>query len=189
MKELKTMEETLIRGTYYLGDPSYVIDEDLYYDVLGDKYNFESGKYDLKNEDTYLVIHNTHNGDGTFLDTKQRKYKIESGMIGLVPKKMINEEKLEIAKKNGKIFNFPNKVKFFYDAGIFYIKSGHFIIQINTINEDEYESEHEDHYLKDGEKVRIREDNDDSSIEDMFAGESSDEEEMIKIEKPSFFKK
>ena len=78
MKELKTMEETLIRGTYYLGDPSYVIDEDLYYDVLGDKYNFESGKYDLNNEDTYLVIHNTHNGDGTFLDTKQRKYKISN---------------------------------------------------------------------------------------------------------------
>ena len=183
------MEETLVRGKYYLGDPSYVLDEDLYYEVLGDKHSFESGKYDLKNDDTYMVLHNTHNGDGTFYDTKKRKYKVESGMIGLVPNKLINEDKLDSAKKMGKIYNFPSKVKFFYDAGIFYIKSGHFIIQINTINEDEYESEHEDHYLKDGEKVRIREDNDDSSIEDMFADESSDEEEMIKVEKPSFFKK
>ncbi len=183
------MEETLIRGTYYLGDPSYVLDEELYYDILGEKHKFEPGKYDLKNDDTFMVLHNTHNGDGTFLDTKQRKYKVESGMIALVPKKIINDEKLEIAKKNGKVFNFPNKVKFFYDAGIFYIKSGHFIIKINTINDDEYESEHEEHYLKDGERVQIREDNDDSSIEDLYAGESSDEEEMIKVEKPSFFKK
>lgn len=183
------MEETLIRGKYYLGDPSYVLDEDLYYEVLGDKHNFESGKYDLKNDDTYMVLHNTHNGDGTFYDTKNRKYKVESGMIGLVPNKLINEDKLDSAKKMGKIYNFPNKVKFFYDAGIFYIKSGHYIIKINTINDDEYESEHEDHYLKDGEKVRIREDNDDSSIEDLYADKSSDEEEMIKVEKPSFFKK
>ena len=37
------MEQKLIRGTYYLGDPSYVLSEKLYYDVLGEKYNFESG--------------------------------------------------------------------------------------------------------------------------------------------------
>ena len=183
------MEETLIRGTYYLGDPSFVLEENIYYDVLGEKHNFESGKYDLKNDDIYMVLHNTHNGDGTFYDTKKRKYKVESGMIGLVPKKMINEDKLNIAKKNGKIFNFPSKVKFFYDAGIFYIKSGNFIIKINTINDEEYESEHEEHYLKDGERVQIREDNDDSSIEHMYADESSDEEEEIIVHKPSFFKK
>lgn len=182
------MEETLIRGTYYLGDPSYVLDDDIYYDVLGDKHNFESGKYDLKNDDNYIVLHNTHNGDGIFLDTKNRKYKVESGIISLVPQKIINEEKLEIAKKNGKIFNFPNKVKFFYDAGIFYVKSGNFIIKINTINDEEYESEHEEHYLKDGERVQIREDNDDSSIEDMYADESSDDEEIVAAKKPSFFK-
>ena len=28
------MEETLIRGTYYLGDSSYVLSEKHYYDVL-----------------------------------------------------------------------------------------------------------------------------------------------------------
>ena len=161
----------------------------MYYDILGDKYNFESGKHDMTENKDFIALHNTHNGDGIYLDSKKRKFKVESGMIGIIPLKLIPEEKIENAKKNGKIFNFPNKVKFFYDAGIFYIKSGHFIIQINTINEDEYESEHEDHYLKNGERVRIREDDDDSSIEDMYADESSDEEEMIKVEKPSFFKK
>ena len=28
------MEETLVRGKYYLGDPSYVLDEDLYYSII-----------------------------------------------------------------------------------------------------------------------------------------------------------
>ena len=70
------MEETLIRGTYYLGDPSFVLDDEIYYDILGDKHNFESGKYDLKNDDIYMVLHNTHNGDGTFMDTKKENTKL-----------------------------------------------------------------------------------------------------------------
>ena len=37
------MEETLIRGTYYLGDPSFVLEDDIYYGILDDKHNFESG--------------------------------------------------------------------------------------------------------------------------------------------------
>ena len=94
------MEETLIRGTYYLGDPSHVLTEDLYYDVLGEKYNFESGKHDLTNNEDYVVIHNTHYGDGIFKDTKQRKYKVESGLIGLVPKRLIPEEKMNVLNSN-----------------------------------------------------------------------------------------
>lgn len=184
------MEQDLIRGTYYLGDPSFVLNDEYYYDTLGDKFNYESGKHliDEKCDYGYIILHNTHNGDGTFYDTKKRKYIVESGMIGLVPMKLIDESNKLIAKKKGKIFNFPNKVKFIYDAGTFYIKSGHYIIKIDTINYDEYESEHEEHYLKDGEKVKIRDDNDNSSIEDMYFEDSSDEEESITIKKPTFFK-
>ena len=182
------MEETVVRGKYYIGDPSYVLDENLYYDNLGEKYNFSSGKYDINDNNDYIIIHDTHNGDGTFYDTKNRKYKVESGLIGLIPFKLIENEKLEIAKKNGNIFNFNNKVKFFYDAGIFYIKSGNSIIQIDTINQEEYESEYEEHYLKDGERVRIREDNDSSSIEDMFADESSEDEIENNGNSTSFFR-
>ena len=171
------MEETLIRGTYYLGDPSYVLTEDLYYDVLGEKYKFESGKYDLTNNEIYkdyVVIHNTHNGDGIFKDSKQRKYKVESGLLGLVPRRLITEGKMEQAKKFGHFFNFPSNIEFYYDAGIFYVKSANYYIKINTINEEEYDSENEDHYLVDNEKVEIIQDDDNSSIDDLY---SSDEEE------------
>jgi hypothetical protein len=182
------MEETLIRGTYYLGDPSYVLSEKLYYDVLGEKYKFESGKHDLTNNENYenyenfVVIHNTHNGDGIFKDTKQRKYKVETGLIGLVPKRLIPEEKMEQAKKCGHFFNFPSNIQFYYDAGIFYVKSANYYIKINTINEEEYESDHEEHYLVDNEKIQIIQADDNSSIEDLY---SSDEEELEEIKQPN----
>lgn len=174
------MKQKLTRGTYYFGDPSYVLADDLYYDVLGEKYNFESGKHDLTNNENYenyenfVVIHNTHNGDGIFKDTKQRKYKVESGIIGLVPKRLIPEEKMEEAKKYGHFFTFPSDIDFYYDAGIFYVKSANYYIKINTINEEEYDSENEEHYLVDNEKVEIIQDDDNSSIDDLY---SSDEEE------------
>ena len=180
------MEEKTLSDTYYLGDPSFVINEDLYYDVYGKEYNFDNGKFDLTNKEDFIIVHNTHNGDGTFYDTKKRKYKVESGLIGLVPIKLIND--LENAKKYGKIYNFPNDVKFIYDNGIFFIKSGNFIIEINTINEEEYISDDEECLLIDGEKIKIRQDDDNSSIEDMYAFESSDDEEIDQVKKPSFFK-
>lgn len=180
------MEESILSGEYYLGDPSFVINEKLYYDVYGEEYNFDSGKFDLTKKEDFIIVHSTHNGDGVFEDTKKRKYKVESGLIGLVPIKLINN--LENAKKYGKIYNFPNKIKFIYDNGVFFIKSGNFIIEINTINEDEYISDDEECLLIDGERIKIRQDDDTSSIEDMYADESSDEEEIIQVKKPSFFK-
>ena len=126
------MQESIEAGEYYLGDPSYVINEKIYYYIYENKYKFDNGKFDLTDNDDYIITHNTHNGDGIFYDTKKRKYKVESGIIGLVSKKLI--ENIENAKKYGKIYKFPNKVNFVYDAGKFYIKSGNYIIEINTIN-------------------------------------------------------
>ena len=45
----KTMEEKTLSDTYYLGDPSFVINEDLYYDVYGKEFNFGNVKFDLTN--------------------------------------------------------------------------------------------------------------------------------------------
>ena len=77
---------------------------------------------------------------------------------------------------------------FKFITGIFYIKSGNYIIEINTINEDEYESEHEEHLLIDGQKTNHKDENDTSSIEDMYDIDDSDEEEETKNKKPIFFK-
>ena len=122
------MEETLVRGKYYLGDPSYVLDEDLYYEVLGDKHSFESGKYDLKNDDTYMVLHNTHNGDGTFYDTKKRKYKVLNCSIYFLTRHFLHYQNLFLLfryKDNYlNIFHLNirlNKLIYKYNSFIYYI--------------------------------------------------------------------
>ena len=101
------MNETIKHGIYYLGDPSFVLNEKTYYDKFGDIYNFQSGKYDLLNNKIDFVVHKTHYGDGFYEDTKNRKYKVTSGLIGLVHESMIHD--VSIAKKNGVIFHFLDK--------------------------------------------------------------------------------
>lgn len=174
-------------GIYYIGDPSFVIDEDLYYDKYVTEYEAGSGKFDLTKNNDCIIVHNTHNGDGIFKDTKGRKYKVESGMIGLIPEKLIKN--IDEAKKYGKIFNFPSRGTFRYSSGIFYIHSGNYIIEINTINEDEYDSDNEEHLLEDGKKVTIRNEDDNSSIGDMYSDdEEDDEQDDNKNKNPVFFK-
>lgn len=181
------MQETNKPGEYYLGDPSFAItNEELYYDVYGEEYGFKSGKFDLTKKGDHLITHTTHNGDGIFFDTKKRKYKVESGMIGLVPVKLI--ENIDEAKKYGKIFDFPSFVTFTYNGGKFYVKSGNYIIEINTINEDEYDSDDEEHFLIDGNKVNIRNDDDDSSIDDIYSDDEIEDINTEQNKKPIFFK-
>ena len=181
------MQETNKPGEYYLGDPSFAItNEELYYDVYGEEYGFKSGKFDLTKKGDHLITHTTHNCDGIFCDTKKRKYKVESGMIGLVPVKLI--ENIDEAKKYGKIFDFLSFVTFTYNGGKFYVKSGNYIIEINTINEDEYDSDEEEHFLIDGNKVNVRNDDDNSSIEDMYSDDEIENNNDEQNKKLVFFK-
>ena len=183
------MEHTLNAGKYYLGDPCFALNEHYHYDVWGEYYKYDNGKIDLtyKDED-FMIVHSTHYGDGIYEDTKKRKYSVKSGTLALIPFKCIDN--IEIAKKHGKVFEFPEDVLFIYDAGNFVIRSMHFIIKINTVNEDFYESENEDHLLQDGEKVNYYTPDDVSDFEDIYDDESDDE--IVNIpEKPTkklFFK-
>ena len=184
------MNETVRPGKYYLGDPSFVINEKTYYDKFGDIYNFQSGKYDLLNNKIDFVVHKTHYGDGVYEDTKNRKYKVTSGLIGLVHESMIHD--ISIAKKNGVIFHFLDVFNFIYNGGMFTIKSGKFIIEINTQNEEEYDSQNdEEHLFENGKKIIFRNEDDVSDFEGS-SDELSDDDENHNKNKPifkQFFKK
>ena len=136
------MNETLELGKYYLGDPSNVLSEKIYIGILENIYQFNNGKLNING--IYIIIHNTHSGDGIFIDTRNRKYNIQSGLLGLIPLELI--EDINLCKKDGHVFNFKNKVNFIYDAGIFYIKSGKKYINIDTRNMNEYDSDCEEHF-------------------------------------------
>ena len=170
------MNETAKPGKYYIGDPSFVLSEEIYHGIFGDVHKYEAGKYDLLNNKNDFVVHKTHYGDGTYRDTKNRKYVVESGLIALVPVDLIEEKDISIAKKKGVVLAFKDYIRFIYNGGLFTIKSAKNIIEINTINEDEYDSESDDHLLDNDKKINFRDDDDNSS----FYGscdESSDEEE------------
>lgn len=190
------MNELLNAGKYYLGDPSFVLHSKIFDGIWGNVYNYENGKYNINSFD--YAVHNTHKGDGKFVDTKARIYNIESGVLALVHIDLI--EDINLCKKHGHIFNFTNKIIFIYDAGIFYIKSGKKIITIDTRNIDEYNSDFEEHCEnEDGEPIgkTLCHDSDNDSITDenniLFdSDEEENEEESIEIidkQKFNFFKK
>ena len=172
------MNETLLPGKYYLGDPSYVLPSKIMIGIWENMYNLENGKFKIYDYD--FVVYNTHNGDGTFTDTKKREYIVNSGIVGLVNVNLIDDMSL---CNHGHIFNFNKIVNFIYDAGIFYIKSGKKYIQIDTRDIDEYDSEKEQHCEnEDGEYISktLLNDSDTDSI---------DNENEPNEKKPLFFKK
>ena len=185
------MNEFLAAGKYYLGDPCNVLHEKIFIGIYGNEYNYANGKFNINGTD--FAVHNTHNGDGIFKDTKNRSYNIHTGLIALINLSIIDD--LELCKKNGHVFEFKQRINFIYDAGLFYIKSGKKYIHIDTINKEEYNSDMEEHcHNEDGDYISktLLGDLDDDFIEPSELYINDEEEEEI-IEKSNqlfqFFKK
>ena len=175
------MNEELSEGTYYLGDPAFVLEDSIYIGVWGNQYNYSNGKINVYGTD--FIVHSTHNGDGKFLDNKNRVYQIESGTIALIPTNLIKKNYSK--NDNDHTFKFEGKVNFIYDRGIFYIRSDKKCIKIDTRNMDEYDSEFEDHALADD---KLEESDDESVIELYTKDDKSDDEEEDNTEIPKKFK-
>ena len=182
------MNEFLRPGKYLLGDPFIILPSKILIGIWGDLYNFNNGKFIIN--DTDYIVHNTHNGDGIFYDTKNRSYDIKNGTIALININLIEN----ISEYNNyHIFEFNNKINFIYDAGIFYIKSGKKYIQINTRNLDEYNSDFEEHCENEnGEYISntIIDHSDDDKIFSNLDNESDEEIEESKNKdiKKKYFK-
>jgi hypothetical protein len=192
------MNETLCAGTYFLGDASFVLEDKIYNGIYGELYHYGNGLFNINNTD--FVIHSigtqfdsSDDIQEKFFDTKGRLYKIASGMISLVSMELIENEKKELCKSCGHIFEFTEPINFIYSRGTFYIKSNKKAIIINTILDPEnYDSENDEHCLdEDGQKIEHFLDASDS---ESIYGLSDDEEEDIQDNtllerKKSFFKK
>jgi hypothetical protein len=139
------MNEILSAGKYFIGDPSLVLPSKIYIGIWGNQYDYTNGKYNIFGKD--LCIHNTHYGDGTYNDTRNRKYYIESGLLGLVPIELI--EDIELCKNIGYVYEFKKSINFLYDAGIFIIKSDKKYIKIDTQNSEEYNHSDDEHVFND----------------------------------------
>jgi hypothetical protein len=135
------MNETLSPGKYYLGDPTLVLHDKIIIGIWGSLYNYANDKYNINGVE--CVMHTTHKGDDNYVDTKNRKYIVTSGVLSLINVDLI--EDINLCKNNGHIFEFKQQINFIYDAGLFYIKSGKKMIKIDTRNMEEYDSDYEEH--------------------------------------------
>lgn len=75
----------LKKGTYYVGDPSYIFNDS--WDVIIHETDyFEISE--IFGED--CCVGDTAYGDGTYCDNFGRKYNVDSGLIGILPISLIN---------------------------------------------------------------------------------------------------
>ena len=106
-----TYEFVVPKGTYYVGDLCYALDEDLYRGVFGKK-GYASGLY--QNEEDFFLVSGTAFGDGEYVDTLGRTYAVDAGIIGICP--------IALAKKGtdgGQVIEFDKPTECYFRAGIF----------------------------------------------------------------------
>ena len=75
-------------GKFYVGDPCYVLSDDIYYGIWDDKYNFEDGIIDCGNGLSFLV-HGTAYGDGNYQGTNGAEYGVDSGTLAVIPMDLV----------------------------------------------------------------------------------------------------
>lgn len=75
-------------GKFYIGDPCYVLSDDVYYGIWDDKYNFEDGIIDCGNGLSFLV-HGTAYGDGGYQGTNGAEYGVDSGTLAVIPMDLV----------------------------------------------------------------------------------------------------
>jgi hypothetical protein len=180
------MNEILKPGKYFLGDPTSVLPSHIFNGIWIDLYQAKMGKMYIN--DTHFCIHNTHYGDGIYKDTRNRNYVVDGGVIGLVDISLI--EDIKLSKNIGHIFEFKEKIYFYYDIGIFIIKSGKKYIKIDTRKDDEEYDSDEDEVCLDNNNEHISKtfcnDLDDDFIDDInnnFFNDSDDSDEDIEDNK------
>ena len=90
----------------YVGDPCYVVYDDVYDEVWGDKYGYDDGV--IKSSKGTFVVHGTCYGDGCY--GFSYRFPVDSGSIAIVPGELIDEKK--VAAYNGGI----NALGHFFDT-------------------------------------------------------------------------
>ena len=108
---MKNITIPIPKGEYYIGDPSYFFDMDDWQKVLkssGPIYKTKKGRF--------IGFTGSLGGDGSLYDQQGHEYWIDSGMIGIVPKDLVDENVLnnsnnKASKEKGyNLINFTNTV-------------------------------------------------------------------------------
>lgn len=123
-------KKTFPPGTYYIGDPCYVVSDDNWDKLLDDTDFFENESQSYKG--VQILAGDTMYGDGEYEDNYGRKYGVDAGLIGIMPIDVI-DKKYENIEELGSIVEFDENFVAIVDNGVF--KFGDVII--NTGDEDD----------------------------------------------------
>ena len=134
-----TSKTILPAGSYYVGDPCYAIPYSSKHGDLWEKYLNATGKGAWILEAEVLgfnvVASTTWCGDGCYLGSDGNEYPVDAGLIGVVPKELVDKLEKRIDGMHLVEFKHPFRVE--YDNGL--IAIGHVKIQTRDDGGDEYE--------------------------------------------------
>lgn len=76
---------------FYIGDICYVLSDDIYDEVWGGA-GYEDGIYEVPENGFKFAVAGTAYGDGCYTDNNYRQYGVDAGVIGLVPKELVDKD-------------------------------------------------------------------------------------------------
>lgn len=153
--EYNTGDNSIASNTgFYIGDPCYVLSDEIYYGIWDEQYNFEDGKIIVKNDLAFLV-HGTAYGDGEYFDEIGTSYGVDSGTLAVIPFELIKKPEIMLSEGDYEYGRFVagTNATLEYVDGVFTFKVNGKEIVIDTdpaYDDYEYENE-EDTYEEDDE--------------------------------------
>jgi hypothetical protein len=147
-----TTEMTLPAGTYWVGDPCYVLhdrwDEVCDLTITEDRGCLD-GEFRLK-DGTVFAMYRTRHGDGAYRDQDNREYPVDSGTLGAVQldRIVLDEENIR-GIENGHVHEFPDGLHIVTGALDGLIAIGPVRIDTNASPSDEGEDAYDEGALDD----------------------------------------
>lgn len=117
---------TLPAGDYFIGDPCYVIPDDIWSEIHGSTYG------EVMTDGIRWVINSTHSGDGVYKGSNGYSYSVDAGTLGMVPASLCDSTDSRL----GTFHKFDTEITYCVyrseNATIFSILSDSFKLEIKT---------------------------------------------------------
>ncbi len=128
-----------LSGKFYIGDPCYVLSDDIYYGVWDDKYNFKDGQIYCE-DGLAFIVHGTAWGDGEYDGTNGKSYGVDSGTLAVIPIELVSKED---GLEYGSV-ETSNAAELEYEDGLFKFKFDDHTVEVDTDPSEMYDSDEDD---------------------------------------------
>ncbi len=133
MTKMTTVSMVVPKGVYYLGDPCYMVPDELWMPLLEDSDYFDQPS-GVVNGHTVYAFHTLY-GDGEYKDQYGNSYPVDAGLIGLVPIELPDAATKAQHDGASQLVTFSNPTVCICDEGL--LKFGHILIDTRDEEEDE----------------------------------------------------